>query len=437
MGRAASGVEAVQPGMLAFVLALFILSPNLLYAVGVPYTVSAGSQLAKIHPAFYGAIVLLAVFRLRGVPRGHALGRADAAALVLAGVAMMAILLVAATTSERGGGELSALVVTYLLPALVVLVLGYANPRTLAAIPALLGVMFLVNSTVAIVESRSGVRLLPFVAGDAILSFDRRPTALLGHPLTNATLTGGWVLLSGMRLFRSRLRAVPLGVCAFHLLALVCFGGRMALVATVGLLALFVLVITMTRLARGGGGREVLRALGLALLACLLVPLVIRSGLADLVLARFADGRGSDETRVAALQILASLDTTQWWAGVPGSLREALQMRVRSGYGIELSWVALIVIYGLPIAGALLGATLLLLAATSAGRGLPAGLLSLYFVAVTFASLSIASKSLLISQVLVLLLCIPRRQHEDDLADLYHERNIYSGLTSVTVRNAV
>lgn len=437
MRRAAFGGEAVQPAMLALVLAVFVLSPNLLYALGVPYTVSAGSQLAKIHPAFYGAVAVLAMLALRRTPRGHELGRADAAALGLTGVATLAILWVAVTTSERGGGELSALVVTYLLPALVMLALGYATPRTLAAIPTVLGVVFLVNSTVAIVESRSGVRLLPFVAGDAILSFDRRPTALLGHPLTNATLTGGWVLVRGMQLFRTRLRALPLGVCAWNLLALVCFGGRMALVATLGLLALFVCVTTLARLAQGGGGREVLRALILALLACVFVPLTIWSGLADPILARFADGRGSDETRVAALQILASLDAMQWWAGVPGSLRETLQMRARSGYGIELSWVALVVIYGLPIALALLGATVLLLAATSTGRGLPAGLLSLYFVVVTFASLSIASKSLLISQMLVLLLCIPRRQHEDETAILYEDGNIYSGHTSVTARNAV
>lgn len=407
MARRAFTDESMQPAMMAFVACLFVLSPNLLYALGIHYSLSTGSALAKIHPAFYGAVLLLGYYSVRGGVAKRA-GPADMAALLLAAVTVLAILAVASTTVERGGGEMSALLTTFLLPALVVLVMRHANAATVHSLPMLLGVLFLINSTLALAESRTGLRLLPFVAGDAILDFDRRPTALFGHPLANAALTGGWVLFLGMQAFRNGLRPLLLLMIALHVLALVAFGGRAAVAAAAGALLLYMFVHTLAELARGGGGREIMRGLALTALGLALVPVVLWSGIADLVIARFLDGRGSNETRIAALHILAELDAQHWWAGAPVSLRAALQARFGTPLGIELSWAALAITFGLPIAAALLSATGLLLWAAGSGGGLPAAMLGVYFVAVTFASLSIASKSLLISQFLILLISTPR-----------------------------
>jgi hypothetical protein len=408
----------VQLAILAFVAVLFLVSPNLLFLLGVGYSSPTGSQLEKVHPALYLAVVLLAIALLSRLPRPNFLARAQGAAYWLAAAAISSLLLFAAVSVESGGGELSGLLVTYLLPALAVLVLGYADEATLKRLPGVIGVFFLVNSTTGLVESASGARLLPFVAGDALLTFDYRPTAVLGHPLSNAMLTGGWLLIQMMAGFRNGYRPSLLAVCGYHMLAMLAFGGRASLVLMVVIFFVYVLYRVLARLSVGQGTQEVLRALAIAALASLTVPIVIWSGAADAIIGRFLDSQGSDETRLAALQILASLEPMQWWTGVPVSIRAALQASAGSEYGIELSWVALVVTFGLPIAAILLIAMFNLLRAVGRRSGAEGLLLSTYFIAATFTSLSIASKSLLLAQFLVLLICVPRRQMGQGLSNV-------------------
>lgn len=406
MASSKSGAGVLQPAILATVVLLFLASPNLLHALNIPYSTSHGPQWAKIHPAFYAVLGVLAALACRR--KAFTYPALALPALALTGATLLAILSVSLSPQSRsGGGELSALIVTFLLPGLLLLALVHASARTLEALPSIIAAILAANSITAIFESLSGLRLLPFVAGDAILAFDKRPTALLGHPLTNATLTGAWILVTVMRLFPSRLRSWPLMLCSLHLLALFVFAGRVALAVTLTLCTIYVLSYTFARMARGGGGRELLR-LGMLSLLILCIALVgWQSGLADLTIARFSDGRGSNETRLAALQMLSELDVAHWWSGAPVEVRSALQARFGSPHGIELSWVALIMTYGLPIAVALLAATIAVFASLILDRGVAALLVSIYFLATSFSSLSIGSKSFLISQFIVILLCIP------------------------------
>ena len=55
--------------------------------------------------------------------------------------------------------------------------------------------LLLLNATIGIVEFASGLRFTPLVAAGVVIEDDWRSTALLGHPLANASLTGAYILM--------------------------------------------------------------------------------------------------------------------------------------------------------------------------------------------------------------------------------------------------
>ena len=98
----------------------------------------------------------------------------------------------------------------------------------------LLHLLMFANALLALAEFALGFRLTPLDAGGVIIEGDWRASALLGHPLTNAVLTGSYLIilsLGGGRNLPWILRPVVFGI---SLLAMNAFGGRMALVTIAG-----------------------------------------------------------------------------------------------------------------------------------------------------------------------------------------------------------
>ena len=54
------------------------------------------------------------------------------------------------------------------------------------------------NALLGLYEYLSGWRLTPYVAGTLLIEVDWRSTALLGHPLANASVTGSYALILGI-----------------------------------------------------------------------------------------------------------------------------------------------------------------------------------------------------------------------------------------------
>src|SRR5690606_28379319 len=124
MARSEVGAGALQPAILALVVMLFVVSPNLLHAMGAPYSASHGPQWTKIHPAFYAVVGLVAAQACRRSSRSRT--AVQMASLALAGTVLLAILVVTlSSTTGSGGGELSALIVTFLLPAFFALAMAH------------------------------------------------------------------------------------------------------------------------------------------------------------------------------------------------------------------------------------------------------------------------------------------------------------------------
>jgi len=335
-------------------------------------------------------------------------------AFMLCAVSILTMLIFFVSSGESGGGELSSILMTFLHPALLVLVLGYAGQNSISLICRFMPWLFIVNSALGLIEAATNFRTLPFVAAEVLVNFDPRPTALFGHPLVNSLLTGGWVLLLLMKAFKSTLRLRDVPVFALHIIAMLAFGGRAAFVTCVGVLALYVVIHSISRAWQGYGRKEFAKAVALISVAFLSVPIILYSGAADGILSRVADSRGSNETRLAAFEMVQLLSPAEWLIGVPNATREYLLRTLGTEYGVEISWVGLLLSYGLPLTVLLLFSMFWILTSVGKKIGDQGAYATLYFAIVTFTSTSISGKTLIISAFLAMYVAMFDRRPFDD-----------------------
>jgi hypothetical protein len=149
--------------------------------------------------------------------------------------------------------------------------------------------------------------------------------------------------------------------------------------------------------------RQRLRALALAAFGLALLAILVALGVADPLFERLANAADSTNTRLAALRLPAMLTAREWLIGADPAARAAYQTALDTPYGIEIAPVAMVLVYGLPLTALLLVATCQLLLRWSRDSFPGARAVVLFFVMATMTSLSIGSKSLLISQMLVIL----------------------------------
>ncbi|WP_296065356.1 VpsF family polysaccharide biosynthesis protein [uncultured Agrobacterium sp.] len=395
----------VQHLLLLGIVMLFTLSSNMLYVMGINYSASNASYLLKIHPSSYVFFFLILISpSITSSPRRPELKRCG---LLLIMVSTVSLVLYQFFSVEAGGGESSLLIVTYAATGALAVALSYADTITLRQMKRFVSLFLLCNSLIGIAETSGFPRILPYVVGETIIGFDDRPTALLGHPLNNALITGAWCLVILLSNFRTPLNFWRLTVLGVHLIALLAFGGRAAVVVAALSYTCFVAYQATTTFLKGDS-RDIIRLAKLCIIAGAGVPVLIYSGAADTVIERFLDSRGSDETRSAALVMLDLLSPGQWLFGVPVSVRTSIQALLGSTRGIEISWLALVYSFGLPITAILLVATYLTLRATTEDHDMGRAALLFYFFLTTLLSLSIGSKSLLVAQFLVILACFAK-----------------------------
>lgn len=394
---------------------LFLLGGPLLDVIGWSYSNPDASAITKIHPSTYvfaaAAVLALLLGRRRYrkfVLRGEYLLFALATSILL----VRAILIVRAGTTQ---GEMSAVLVTFLSSAMVLICFQGVTSVERTKLGRGVRIFFAINSAMAIAERIVGHRFIPSFI-DNVGGNEQRATALLGHPLNAALLTGIMIV----HLVSSRARSsllIKVGEVLLHAAAMFAFGGRAALVLTPVVLWLSVLVSPLRQHARLTRLQKLLPLIILLIGICLVfLPLPF----VDATIDRFANDDKSSMTRNSALLMLGTLNASQVLTGIDAAHRELLQAIFHSTAGIELAWVAFVMIYGLLATLPMAFALPLLLWRLARQLDQSAAYMALLFLVVTAGSLSIASKSLLLTQTLVMMLTLanraPRRRPEQALA---------------------
>ena len=409
--RSAPAPQADLPLLVDIVLVLAV-SGGMLWTVGINYDGLSGSAVQKLHPSTYLTLLLAVWAALRsGNPVGYiaSVARRRPASLLtaVAGVAFMLDI------ALRGAPGVAGALDTFTVPGLVVILLADAPPRTLRRIEGVVHLVMLANAVLGLVEFASGQRFFPYRLDGAVFETDTRSAALQGHPLGNATLTACYVLalVAGGGNLGPVLRA---GMVALQCAALVTFGGRSGIVATLvlgGGQALFGLRRALA------GGRVPLLGAAAALVVLPMVPVGIgvlaALGFFDALLDRFAADGGSANARVAMFDLFGQLPLRALVMGPDTDLVESLRRIEGLEWGIENPVIRTLLYHGAVVTALLTAAVALFLAeiGRQCRRGVALPMLAFVVLINTFES--IGGKTSLLTKFAVLALALYRRPGRD------------------------
>lgn len=406
-GNLTAPAGAFFGGLIAVdIVLLFAVSGYLLIEAGWNYGDAGGSAPEKIHPAtlLAGVLVLLTAMTQANplVPLAKGFGERPRIIFYIATVILLMMHAVFVA-----GLPFTGFIDTFIGPALVFLLLADTDEDRRRRLAWLIHGLFLINSVLGIAEVGLGFRLTPLHIEGETLEEEWRASALIGHPLSNAMLTGSYMVLllsGGARDLPQLLKPVVFLVAAA---AMVVFGGR----AASALIVLFIAWHILRRTADVLRGRPfdpalvMIGLIGVPVLAGMVIALG-EAGFFDKFLARFIDDHGSASTRVEMFAIFKHLSWAEILLGPNADYVHYLMRHYGLDYGIESFWVAIVLAYGL-IAGCVLFAGLFLFC-FEVVKARPASLAAMiYFFAVASASLSLSAKthgfSMFIVMVLVLL----------------------------------
>lgn len=388
----------------------FSLSGSTLAYLGIDYASPGGNQFLKIHPATYFTVFSICVLASKGefdayINMLRQTNKGICIFLLLLSLFMVYIFYI-------GNIPLTAPIDTFLYTSfLAILLLRLRAPERNVVRNFLHGFM-LINSVLGIIEFISGRRLIPVSLGGKtheILLTEWRPSAFLGAPLTNACLTGAYVLI----LFLSDQKLNPLTrfiLLLINLIALIAFGSRSA-ISFVLIILIFYLSYELLRAIQGKSVRREIIAIFFVGIPGIItgITLLLMSGFLDKFLNRLENDKGSAQARTAMLDLVSNIplrdlifapssdDLTSWMA------------RYGLGYGLESCWIAFLLSYGivgcLLLLPGLLAFSISILYHTQRVAMLP----MLFFFLMASGSVSISSKTTMFAQFIALLLMNLRR----------------------------
>lgn len=279
------GVLVYRIVLLALGLYLTV-SQALLTVLGIPYHAPTGNFIYKLHPGTYLLSVALAIALLRqGNPLTALMQRLRSMpwlAVYLSGMVGPFLY-----SLMRYGPSGSAFFIdTLMMPAVVSLLMVRFTPQQLRCTFTLMLVLVVCNAAVGLVEAIIQHHLIPYTisGGIAVVEDKFRATALLGHPLENALITGV-MLLAALDMPMSATRR--LAFIAPMVLALLAFGGRTSfLLSSIALLACGTFAISRKMLARQYSYLQLLGgSIGLLIGLPAVAGLVALSGLGERIFA--------------------------------------------------------------------------------------------------------------------------------------------------------
>jgi hypothetical protein len=337
--------RALKSAVVAGAVALMAVSGGMLWDLGYNYDGLTGSPLTKLHPFTYLIFAALAWRALQsGEPIAFArakIARRPAASFLL----VMAFLLVVLTVL-RGGPGMAGFVDTFGGPAAFVLVLDDFDETDIEPLRRTLHVLMTINAAMGLFEFATHHLFFPYRLDGVAHLEDTRSTALQGHPLINAAVTGIYVvsLLAGAK---TPLAWLTAGLVLLQSAALVVFGGRTAIVVTLALAPFFAIHYVFATLRRGRVSLPAVAAAAAATpLIALAVMALLASGLADPLLMRFADDNGSAETRIIMFDMLRPFGWLQLLVGPDIEQVESLRRHFGLEQGVENPFIRMTLYQG-------------------------------------------------------------------------------------------
>ena len=395
-------------GLTVTVAVLFLVSGGMLWVLGYNYDGLAGGALTKIHPATY-LVFLIFAWRscLFGNPVAycvHVASRRPGAALMAMTAAMVLCFVIL-----RQRPNMAGLVDTYLGSTLLVLMLAEDDERLMARLEKVVHAIMTCNALLGLVEFSTKVLIFPFRFDGQAFETDLRSSAFQGHPLINAAVTACYTmaLISGAKNLPQGLRFAMIGLqCA----ALVAFGGRTAIVATIlfgGCYGLYRAYGTLRH-------RRInlpAAALGVILLSMAPVALgsLIAYGFFDALLGRFVSDGGSANARVEMFEMFDYLTLRDIVVGPDIDLIESARRIHGLEWGIENPIIRMVLYQGAFVTLLMTMAFALfmydLARRSIAGVWLP---MLVWLILISTAE-SIASKTTLMSKFCIIILCFYRQ----------------------------
>lgn len=377
----------------AVVLLLLTISGLALTELGWNYGTAGGSALEKMHPATLLAVVLLILSAAtRGNPLTALIRTLEAHPGII--IYLIGILVLMAHAVFVAGLPFTVFIDTFVLPAIMFLLLSDISDEQRRNLALLVHALFAINALVGLAEFLSGFRLTPLYVEGELLEAEWRSSALLGHPLANAILTGCYMIL----LVKGGARDLPrlLRPLAFVLATagMVVFGGRAATAFMI--MALLALMLKRTAgILRGDrfDTRSLLTGLMMVPVIAIAIIVLQQGGFFDQFLNRILDDEGSASTRVEMFELFKHLNWYDFLLGPDPRQIATLMAQYGLLYGIESFWIAMMLLHGVIVSFLFFIALYLFCREVVMSAGSGAFIVFIYFFAVASTSVSLAAKS--------------------------------------------
>ena len=389
--------------LFAIIVCSFLISPNLLFMAGVGYSSTGGGMVEKIHLATYLAIIgFVLQFALR---KKNKLGYMQDAEVYryIGATALLAIYCVAM-------GYVSSIpIVTLMTPLLIYSIVQHTDKKFVARLGVVIRIILVANASLGIAEALGGFTLLERVAGDVVVLSDTRAIGFVGHPLTSSLLSALMAIYLIREATEARFTMFRAAELMVHLVGLIAFGGRVALVLTI-VLAIWAVLFGK---AKPGGGRK-LRSSQIALRVGLFGAFVVggfflgTSEFAEATINRFMGDQNADastESRFSAFLILFSMEPEEWFLGVPEARRVALMGAFDTDFGIEITWISWILSFGVIWTLVLVYILYRIIKLSTRGRASSLRYMSILFLVAITGAQGLGGKTLMLSWFLMMLLC--------------------------------
>jgi hypothetical protein len=400
------------------VVIMFALSGGIMWELGVNYDGLAGSTATKIHPSTY---LVFATFALLVVARRNPASFLARFITRYPGplAFLIATMLLGAYIILGNRHGIAVIFDTYLLAVLVGVIACEVDDGDLARIETLLHIFFIANASFGLFEYVIDHRYFPYRFDGAPFEMDRRSAAFLGHPLANAVMTGTYIvtLLGGGGSGLPKPLRAP--VVLLELAAMVPFGGRTALLLTCAMLVVWLLWQGVMVLR--GRRMSLLGAAALAIaapVAALVVGAFAFGGFFHLIAARFANDGGSALTRLEMFEIFNSLSLRDIIVGGDYEILESIRRSRGLEWGVENPVVRLVLYQGAVFTGLLVIGFVLFMLDLSRRLRRGSAMAFFFFLFVINSFESIANKSIMLAQFVVIILVMFRQ-------DLLHREPVW------------